>query len=377
MLDEHIKSINIDLLDLNKGDRVVVAMSGGVDSSATAGILKYLGMEVIGITLELYDGEEVAKKGACCAGRDIYDAKEVARKLEIPHYVLNYSEIFKKNVIDDFADTYINGKTPIPCVRCNQKVKFKDLFETAKDLGAKALVTGHYVRRVPTKNGPELHRGIDFNRDQSYFLFTTTEEQLDFLRFPLGDIPKTITRAIAETLGLKVALKPDSQDICFVMNGHYSQVVEKLRPGSIEKGFIVNHKGEKLGEHNGIINYTIGQRKGLGIANEYPLYVVELNYKTHEVVVGPREMLAQDTIELSNVNWLNKNEDAFEALVKIRSSHNPAKARVIRGEGDTAKVKLEEAEYGVSPGQACVFYDVDTGFRMLGGGWIEKSFKVS
>lgn len=349
--------------------RVVVGMSGGVDSSVTAALLVEAGYDVVGITLQLYDhGSLIQKKGACCAGRDIYDARAVCDQLGIPHYVLDYESRFKKNVIDDFANTYIAGETPIPCIRCNQRVKFKDLLDTSRDLGAKALITGHYAKRLMGPDGAELHRGDDPRRDQSYFLFTTTQGQLDYLRFPLGDVEKTETRKIAERFNLKTAAKPDSQDICFVPNGTYARVIEKLRPGTIEPGEIRHLNGRVLGTHDGIIHYTIGQRKGLGIGGGDPLYVIKLDPTTHEVIVGPKEALGVRTLRLKETNWLASNLEG-PVMVKVRSTQPPIPA-TIEVEGTEARVILQDLEYGISPGQACVAYD---GSRVLGGGWVVEA----
>jgi len=358
--------------------RVVVAMSGGVDSSVVAALLKSQGYDVVGITLQLYDhGIAVQKKGACCAGQDIYDARQVADRIGISHYVLDYESRFKQSVMDEFADSYLRGETPIPCVRCNQTVKFRDLLATAKDLGADALATGHYVRRVLGPDGPELHRAADPTRDQSYFLFATTPEQLDFLRFPLGGLPKSETRALADRFALPVAAKPDSQDICFVPTGNYASVVERLRPGAAEPGEIVHVDGRVLGRHEGVIRYTIGQRKGLGVGGRAgdevePLYVVRIDPDARRVVVGPRAALARDVVRVRETNWIGPIPGAqgVRALVKLRSAQPAAPATVFARPDGAADVHLDEPQYGIAPGQAAVFYDGD---RVLGGGWIARA----
>jgi len=356
--------------------RVVVAMSGGVDSSVVAAYLSEQGYDVVGVTLQLYDhGAALAKKGACCAGIDIHDARRVAEERGFPHYVLDYENIFKDAVIDEFADSYLAGATPVPCIRCNERVKFKDLLETAKDLEADCMATGHYIQRKTGANGPELHSAADANRDQSYFLFSTTPEQLDFLRFPLGHLPsKDATREMAAQYGLSVADKPDSQDICFVPNGDYASVIEKLRPGAAEPGQIVHADGRVLGEHNGVIHYTIGQRRGLGIGGlSEPLYVVKLDVDQKQVIVGPKEMLATRRVPVREINWLGDepftSRDEWHLSVKVRSTRPPRDA-ILRPISDTeAEVELFAAEEGISPGQACVFYDPN-GSRIFGGGWI-------
>lgn len=361
--------------------RVVVAMSGGVDSSVVAALLKREGYDVIGITLQLYDhGEATGRKGACCAGQDIRDARRVAEALAIPHYVLDYERRFADAVIGAFADSYLAGETPVPCIACNQKIKFRDLLETARDLGASALATGHYVRSRPGLAGFELHRGADFERDQSYFLFATTREQLDFLRFPLGSLDKDETRKLARDFGLMTAEKPDSQDICFVPSGRYTSIIERLRPGAAEEGDIVDEGGRVLGRHRGIINYTIGQRRGLGIAASEPLYVIALDAARRQVVVGPKEGLRKRHIGLRDVNWLGDEplEDlprhGKDVLARIRSTGPLRSARLFVGP-DGASVELADGEEGVSPGQACVLYDAEDGMRLLGGGWIVSAAK--
>lgn len=356
--------------------RVVVAMSGGVDSSVVAAHLAAQGYDVIGVTLQLYDhGAALAKKGACCAGVDIHDARRVAEDLGFPHYVLDYENIFRDAVIDEFADSYLAGATPVPCIRCNERVKFKDLLETARDLEADCMATGHYIQRKSGAHGPELHSAADPVRDQSYFLFSTTSEQLDYLRFPLGHLPsKQATRDLAGQYGLQVADKPDSQDICFVPDGDYASVIEKLRPGAAEPGEIVHADGRVLGQHDGVIHYTVGQRRGLGIGGlETPLYVVRLDVEASKVIVGPKEMLATRRVPLREINWLGDapltSQDAWEVSVKVRSTRPPREA-VLRPVSETeAEVELLKPEEGVSPGQACVFYQTGS-TRVLGGGWI-------
>lgn len=359
-----------------KDTRVVVAMSGGVDSSVVAAMLHEEGYDVVGITLQLYDhGVFAGKKGACCAGQDIYDAKRVADDCGFPHYVLNYESMFKQNVIDDFADSYLRGETPIPCVRCNQRVKFQDLLQTARELNADVMATGHYIKRIADENGKgQLLRGKDQSKDQSYFLFATTQEQLDFLRFPLGDMTKTETRALADKYGLVTADKPDSQDICFVPDGDYAGVIQKLRPDAIAPGDIVHLDGRVLGDHEGIIHYTIGQRKGLGLGGGEtggtPLFVVGLNPDNNQVIVGPREALARDRITLKDFNWIGDqqlNAATIPVSVKVRSSQEPIEASLSLDADGTPIVSLHQPYYGISPGQACVIYDQE---RCLGGGWI-------
>ena len=358
--------------------RVVVAMSGGVDSSAVAAQLKSEGYDVIGVTLQLYDhGAALAKKGACCAGVDIHDARRVASDMGFPHYVLDYENIFRDAVIEEFADSYLSGATPVPCIRCNERVKFKDLLETAKDLDADCMATGHYIQRKMGSNGAELHSAADANRDQSYFLFSTTQEQLEYLRFPLGHLPsKDATRALAAEHGLVVADKPDSQDICFVPDGNYAGVIEKLRPGVVEPGDIVDTNGTVLGRHNGVIHYTIGQRRGLGIGGlADPLYVVELDVNKKHVIVGTKDLLKTRIVPVAEVNWLGDeplmSRDEWHLSVKVRSTRPPCEA-ILRPINDKrAEIELLNPEEGVSPGQACVFYDTH-GSRIYGGGWITK-----
>ena len=358
--------------------RVVVAMSGGVDSSVVAAMLSEEGYDVVGVTLQLYDhGAALSKKGACCAGIDIHDARRVAETMGFPHYVLDYENVFKDAVIDEFADSYLAGATPVPCIRCNERVKFKDLLETAKDLEADCMATGHYIQRMVGEKGPELHSAKDANRDQSYFLFSTTAEQLDYLRFPLGHLPsKDETRALAEKYGLSVADKPDSQDICFVPDGNYAALIKKLHPDSAQPGDIVDFQGNFLGRHDGIIHYTIGQRRGLGIGGLIdPIYVLRLDIDLKQVIVGPKEMLATRQVPLREVNWLGDeplmSKAEWKIAAKVRSTR-PPKDAILRPISDTeAVVELMMAEEGVAPGQACVFYDPNSS-RVLGGGWITR-----
>jgi len=353
--------------------RIVVAMSGGVDSSTVAALLAEQGHEVVGVTLQLYDhGQATGKKGACCAGQDIHDAARVAEKLGIPHYVLDYEKRFRSEVIEDFAETYVRGETPVPCIRCNETVKFRDLLIVARDLGAQALATGHYARRVDGPDGPELHRAADTGRDQSYFLYRTTRAQLGFLRFPLGGLAKNQTRDLASRFDLPVAQKPDSQDICFVPSGSYGDLVAKLRPEASEPGEIVDQAGNVLGRHPGVIHFTIGQRKGLGVAAAEPLYVLKIEPQSRRVVVGPHEALGARRVSLSGVNWLGPQPPAegFKASVKLRSAQAPLPATVTLDGHGGGDVVLDEPAFGIAPGQACVAYDGD---RLLGGGWIRRA----
>ena len=353
--------------------RIVAAMSGGVDSSVAAALLVRAGYDVVGVTLQLYDQGAAKKKGACCAGQDIYDARRVAEQLGIPHYVLDYEQRFRERVIEDFAASYARGETPIPCVRCNERVKFADLMDTARSLGAEALATGHYVRRVDGPNGPELHRPADASRDQSYFLFATTKAQLDYLRFPLGEMEKPRVRAIAAELGLPVADQPDSQDISFVPDGRYASVVTRMKPDTREAGDIVDMSGDVVGTHDGVVHFTVGQRKGLGLSgNAEPLFVVAIDAASKRVIVGPRAALAARTITLRDVNWLIEADAEIECAVKVRSLRPPAPARVTPLEGRSACVTLHAPEEAIAPGQACVFYEAG-GTRVLGGGWIAKA----
>ena len=358
-----------------KDTKVVVAMSGGVDSSTVAGLMKKEGYEVIGITLKLYDQVKTPlKKRQCCAGQDILDAKRVSSQLDISHKILYYQKKFQKDVIDSFIESYESGETPIPCVQCNQTVKFRDLYAYAVELKADALVTGHYVKRVQKNNEAEMYRAMDLARDQSYFLFATTQEQLNFLRFPLGNMEKKETRKIANELNLNVADKPDSQDICFVPNGNYSSIIKKFKPDSFKSGNIVNLKGDIVGKHDGIINFTIGQRKGIKISHKEPLYVVDIKAHENQVIVGSKEDLLVKKIYLKDINLLNEKKEIKENLfVKVRSTGRLIKAKLILNKSE-AIVDLAEDEAGVSPGQACVFYLKNKlGYKVLGGGWIKKT----
>jgi tRNA-specific 2-thiouridylase len=377
---------DIDLAGAPAEHRIVVAMSGGVDSSVTAALLVAAGFEIVGITLQLYDhGAATGKKGACCAGQDVRDAARVAERLGIPHYVLDYEARFRTEVIEDFADSYRRGETPVPCIRCNERIKFRDLLATARDLGASALATGHYARRVPAADGPELHRARDVARDQSYFLYRTTRTELDFLRFPLGPLTKAETRALARDFALPVAAKPDSQDICFVPHGSYAALVTRLRPEAGEPGDIVDRSGQVLGHHQGIAYFTVGQRKGLGLSAAEPFYVLRVEAATRRIVVGPKSALGETRIALAELNWLGPPLNAGDGMpvtAKLRSTQMAVPATLYSGEaapgevggGGEAELVLEAPAGAVAPGQAAVLYD---GERVLGGGWIRRREAVA
>jgi tRNA-uridine 2-sulfurtransferase len=373
-----------DAVRLPVGTRIVAAMSGGVDSTVTAAVLAKAGYDVVGVTLQLYDhGAAIQKKGACCAGQDIHDARMAAEAIGIPHYVLDYESRFREQVIEDFADAYLRGETPIPCVRCNQTVKFRDLLDVARDLGAEAMATGHYVQRKVGPAGPELHRAADPARDQSYFLFATTAQQLDFLRFPLGGLPKPLVRAAAADLNLSVADKPDSQDICFVPEGRYTTVIDRLRPHGAEAGDIVHLDGRVLGRHEGVTRYTIGQRRGLNVAVGDPLFVVKIDADARQVIVGPREALLTHALTLKETNWIGDAASIEAAcaagrpvLARVRSTREPVPGRLALVD-DQPGVIFDRAEEGVAPGQACVLYAPEAETRVLGGGFISGTVRAA
>lgn len=381
-MDAAIESVRL-AVGLPQGARVVAAMSGGVDSTVVAALLHKAGYDVVGVTLQLYDhGEALKKKGACCAGQDIHDARLAADLIGIPHYVLDYESRFKDAVIDQFADSYLKGQTPVPCIRCNQTVKFRDLLDVARDLGAEAMATGHYVRRATHGNRSQMRKAVDHSRDQSYFLFATTQDQLDYLRFPLADLEKPQVRGVAASLGLRIAAKPDSQDICFVPTGDYRTLIDRLRPQGREAGDIVHMDGRVLGRHSGITDYTIGQRRGLNVAVGEPLFVVKLDPEHRRVIVGPREALLTARLTLEETNWLGDQATIEEAardgapvLARVRSTRQPSSARLAFQDG-AVQVVFDQGEEGVAPGQACVLYDPADPDRVLGGGFIQSTTAV-
>lgn len=382
-MDAAIESVR-QAVGLPAGARVVAAMSGGVDSTVVAALLHKAGYDVVGVTLQLYDhGEALKKKGACCAGQDIHDARLAADLIGIPHYVLDYENRFKDAVIDQFADSYLKGQTPVPCIRCNQTVKFRDLLDVARDLGAEAMATGHYVRRATHGNRSQMRKAVDHSRDQSYFLFATTQDQLDYLRFPLADLEKPQVRGVAASLGLRIAAKPDSQDICFVPTGDYRTLIDRLRPQGREAGDIVHMDGRVLGRHSGITDYTIGQRRGLNVAVGEPLFVVKLDPEHRRVIIGPREALLTARLTLEETNWLGDQATIEEAardgapvLARVRSTRQPSSARLMFVE-DAVQVVFDQGEEGVAPGQACVLYDPADDERVLGGGFIASTTAVA
>ncbi|CAM2879751.1 tRNA-specific 2-thiouridylase mnmA [Brevundimonas diminuta] len=382
-MDAAIESVR-QAVGLPQGARVVAAMSGGVDSTVVAALLHKAGYDVVGVTLQLYDhGEALKKKGACCAGQDIHDARLAADLIGIPHYVLDYENRFKDAVIDQFADSYLKGQTPVPCIRCNQTVKFRDLLDVARDLGAEAMATGHYVRRATHGNRSQMRKAVDHSRDQSYFLFATTQDQLDYLRFPLADLEKPQVRGVAASLGLRIAAKPDSQDICFVPTGDYRTLIDRLRPQGREAGDIVHMDGRVLGRHSGITDYTIGQRRGLNVAVGEPLFVVKLDPDHRRVIVGPREALLTARLTLEETNWLGDQATIEEAardgapvLARVRSTRQPSPARLALVDG-AVQVVFDQGEEGVAPGQACVLYDPADDERVMGGGFIHSTEAVA
>ncbi|HAL07726.1 MAG TPA: tRNA 2-thiouridine(34) synthase MnmA [Brevundimonas sp.] len=382
-MDAAIESVR-QAVGLPQGARVVAAMSGGVDSTVVAALLHKAGYDVVGVTLQLYDhGEALKKKGACCAGQDIHDARLAADLIGIPHYVLDYENRFKDAVIDQFADSYLKGQTPVPCIRCNQTVKFRDLLDVARDLGAEAMATGHYVRRATHGNRSQMRKAVDHSRDQSYFLFATTQDQLDYLRFPLADLEKPQVRGVAASLGLRIASKPDSQDICFVPTGDYRTLIDRLRPQGREAGDIVHMDGRVLGRHSGITDYTIGQRRGLNVAVGEPLFVTKLDPDNRRVIVGPREALLTARLTLEETNWLGDQAGIEEAardnapvLARVRSTRQPSAAHLAWVD-DAVQVVFDQGEEGVAPGQACVLYDPADDERVLGGGFIQSTTAVA